>query len=403
MKRFAALLTALCATLLTVTSCDWFSPREKDRQVLLIYFAGNNSLTQEGQGDFEDLRGAWLPGQKETDKIVLVYHHFMDRTPALVRLSRDKKGVLVEETIQEYPFSTNSATKETLSAVLNDAEEAWPATRRSLILWSHATGYLPAGYYSDPKDQEPKGPVQWSVPGNTLENDPYAHMVKSFAEDHGTEMELADLRSALSSRHYEFVLFDCCFMADVEVAYELRNVCDYLLFSPTEILSDGFPYETMVQPVFTQKPEEALRTIAQNFMAHYRAMSGVYCSATVSVVRTAGLEPLAAACRPIFQNHQDQILTINRSSIQAYHRFSNQYWFYDLDDFVGRVASDAEYATFLSALHGAVIFKDATDSFLGLTIKHYSGLGSYIPRPSYTVLNNYYKTLQWNKATGLVQ
>ena len=177
MKRFAALLTALCATLLTVTSCDWFSPREKDRQVLLIYFAGNNSLTQEGQGDFEDLRGAWLPGQKETDKIVLVYHHFMDRTPTLVRLSRDKKGVLVEETIQEYPFSTNSATKETLTAVLNDAEEAWPATRRSLILWSHATGYLPAGYYSDPKDQEPKGPVQWSVPGNTLENDPYAHMV----------------------------------------------------------------------------------------------------------------------------------------------------------------------------------------------------------------------------------
>ena len=135
MKRFAALLTALCATLLTVTSCDWFSPREKDRQVLLVYFAGNNSLTQEGQGDFEDLRGAWLPGQKETDKIVLVYHHFMDRTPTLVRLSRDKKGVLVEETIQEYPFSTNSATQETLTAVLNDAEEAWPATRRSLILW----------------------------------------------------------------------------------------------------------------------------------------------------------------------------------------------------------------------------------------------------------------------------
>lgn len=399
MKRILALLL----TLLAVTSCNWFHPQPKDRQVLLLYLAGNNSLTQEGEGDLADLREAWLPGQKETDKIVLVYHHFMDQTPVLARLSRDKKGNLVEETILEYPFNTNSATKETLSAVLADAEEAWPATSRGLILWSHGTGYLPAGYYSDPKDQEPKGAVQWSVPATTLENDPYAHLVKSFGEDHGTEMEMADLRTALSGRHYDFILFDCCLMADVEVAYELRNSCDYLLFSPTEILSDGFPYETIVQPVFTQKAEEAMRTIAQNYMAHYRAQSGVYCSATVSVVRTASLEPLAAACRTIFGNHRDQILTLNRSSIQAYHRFSNQYWYYDLDDFVGRVATDSEYATFIAALNGAVIFKDTTDAFLGLNIKHYSGLGSYIPRPSYTVLNNYYKTLQWNKSTGLVQ
>jgi len=36
-------------------------------------------------------------------------------------------------------------------------------------------------------------------------------------------------------------------------------------------------------------------------------------------------------------------------------------------------------------------------------IKHYSGLSIYIPRSEYTVLNNYYRTLAWNKAAGLVQ
>ena len=67
------------------------------------------------------------------------------------------------------------------------------------------------------------------------------------------------------------------------------------------------------------------------------------------------------------------------------------------------MASDAEYRDFISALDQAVIYKDATDAFLSITIKNYSGLSIYIPRPEYTVLNNYYKTLQWNQATGLVQ
>jgi len=137
-------------------------------------------------------------------------------------------------------------------------------------------------------------------------------------------------------------------------------------------------------------------------MEQYRAQSGQYQSATISLVRSAGLNALAAACKPIFQQHREQILTIDRSKIQPYFRF-NKHWYYDLDDFVGRVATDTEYRTFISALDQTVVFKDATDSFLSIDIKHYSGLSIYIPRPEYTVLNNFYKTLQWNQATGLVQ
>ena len=72
----------------------------------------------------------------------------------------------------------------------------------------------------------------------------YADLVKSFAEDHGQEISLDGLRSAMSGLfHYDFILFDCCLMANVEMAFELWDCADYLLFSPTEILVDGFPYE----------------------------------------------------------------------------------------------------------------------------------------------------------------
>ena len=199
----------------------------------------------------------------------------------------------------------------------------------------------------------------------------------------------------------EYVLFDCCLMGNVEVAYELRNCSDYLVFSPTEILSDGFPYESIMRPLFTLRTEDAMRTVCRSYMEQYRAQSGAYRSATISLVRTADLEALASACRTVFQNHREQILTLNRSGIQPYFRF-DKHWFYDLDDFVGTVATDSEYRSFIAALDQAVIYKDATEAFLSIDIKHYSGLSIYIPRPEYTVLNNYYKTLQWNRATGLI-
>ncbi len=36
-------------------------------------------------------------------------------------------------------------------------------------------------------------------------------------------------------------------------------------------------------------------------------------------------------------------------------------------------------------------------------IKSFSGLSMYMPYPDRNYLNNYYKELSWNKATGLVK
>ena len=241
-----------------------------------------------------------------------------------------------------------------------------------------------------------------------MESDPYADMVKSddtvksFGEENGNEMDLIDLRKALSRFHYDFIVFDCCLMANVELAYELRNVCDYLLFSPTEILTDGFPYDMMMQAIFNQTAESAMRSIAQSYMAHYREYTGIYCSATISLVRTYAIQALAEACQTVFRNHQEQILMLDRSRVQPYFRY-NKHWYYDIDDFVQQVATDSEYQAFNRALNQVVIYRDATDYFLDLEIAHYSGLSIYIPRAEYTVLNNAYKTLSWNQATGLVQ
>lgn len=400
MKRMILLLCAL----LCLTACDRDERLAKDRQMLLVYFAGNNSLAAEGASDYNSIKQNWLPTTRGSEKVMLVFHHFKDETPVLVRLSKDRRGNTVEDIIKEYPFDTHSADARTLETVLADAEAAWPSAHHGIVLWSHGSGFLPPGYYINPQERAKGDPVSEKA-------DPYAFLVKaggdglkSFAQDEeqNIEMDLIDLRKALSRFHYDFIAFDCCLMANVELAYELRNTCDYLIFSPTEIMSDGFPYDVMVQTIFSQQPEAAMRSVAQSFMAHYRSFSGVYASATISLVRTAGMQALANACQTVFRNHQDQILMLDRSHVQPYFRY-NKHWFYDIDDFVQQVADDGEYQAFNRALNQAVIYRDATDYFIDLEISHYSGLSIYIPRREYTVLNNYYKTLAWNQVTGLVQ
>lgn len=399
MKRF---LLFLCLAVCLI-GCESEERMAKDRQVVLIYLAGNNSLSKEVRGDMNDLKSSYLPETKEKDKIVLVYVDSTGHNPVLVRLSRDSRDNAVEDIIMEYPSETNSASALTLQAVIADAEKAWPAAHHGLILWSHGSGYLPPGYFVNPKDQRAFGDRLSTKP------DPYAYMVKSddaiksFAEQDGAEIDIKDLRSALSGIHYDFILFDACLMGDVEVAYELRNSCDFILFSPTEILSDGFPYRSIIKPIFTQQPEAAMRSIGKAYMDYYRSFSYESASATISLVRTAGLEALAVASKPIFQRYHEKILTIDRSRIQPYFRDEKHHWFYDFDDLVMQLATEEEYQSFTRTLDGAVIYRDATEIFIDLPIKHYGGLGIYIPRPEYTVLNNYYRTLAWNQASGLVE
>lgn len=70
-------------------------------------------------------------------------------------------------------------------------------------------------------------------------------------------MNISDLHEALSvAPHFDFMLFDACYMQSVEVIYQLRDRTDYFIGSPTEIPGPGAPYEAVVPALFSQdKPE----------------------------------------------------------------------------------------------------------------------------------------------------
>ena len=122
------------------------------------------------------------------------------------------------------------------------------------------------------------------------------------------------------------------------------------------------------------------------------------------------MDEFAEICKEIFESRREAIAALEGSGlIQRYYQRSYadyHKWFHDLESIVLNCGASAEQISrFKNALAECVEYKAATPSFFGseITISHHSGLSMYLPFKDRTYLNDFYKTLQWNKATGLVK
>lgn len=390
MKKFLKGLLPFTFIILVsiLSSCEKIGIGEEYNRVVLLYLAANNNLSGYAEDNIDALKEGYLPGEKDLD-IMLVYKHLSGSNPELIRLYRDAAGKAVEDVVAVYE-DQNSATPAVLKGVLNKMKSIFPADDYGLILWSHATGWLPEGYYSQTK-----------TPGVFFE-DPYADIVKTFGEDRGTEMEVTELRDAIPYE-FEFIIFDCCFMGGIETAYELRNKAEYIVASPTEILATGFPYDKVIRPMFEYEAD--LSEVCNIFYNHYKAQGTsaptIYNSATIALYDTDHLEELASVCRQIFEGNRDKIAALDRYSVQPYYRFNKDY-FFDLEHFVSKIATPLQLTNFREKLSDVVISKWSTPEFLGIPIVNYSGLSVYIPESVNGELENFYKGFSWNTDTKLV-
>jgi hypothetical protein len=232
-------------------------------------------------------------------------------------------------------------------------------------------------------------------------------------------MNISDLRKVLEDYHFDFILFDACFMQAVEVAYELRACSDYFIGSPTEIPGPGAPYQTLVKSMFAiGSTEKTAIDIAQNYYDFYASKynggkgssnqnwtGGV----SVSVVASAALEPLAVATKNIFTRYLKSETVIALSDIMCYDPLRYPSYYYDIDSFIrsltGGDVDDTDYALWHTAFENAV-------PYFGTTAKNYSayggmfsmenakGLSGYIPKKNLTAINAFYAAYEWYTASG---
>lgn len=354
-----------------------------DRRTVLLYLGTDNNFHSEAAEKIRQLTDSW---NEVIDGNLLIYSDTGDR-PVLVHIYHSRLRGNVADTIETYP-PENSAAPATLTRVLNRTREYRPATSYGLIILSHATGWLPAEMSEPPH-------------------------LKAAIQDKGTDetynyMELSDFADAITYK-LDFIIFDACFMASVEVAYELKEKTGYIVASPAEVLTPGFVYSSMMRHLF--KPEADLTAVAKEFYEYYNNQNDVRRSATVSVIETAGLEALATVCHSAFdtESHKFQRTVdqarhnTNIESIQCF-GFGNQKIYFDSGSYIKQLSPE-RYDDFRVALEKCIVYKANTDNYYSAgtgvlqTIREFSGLSVYIPQPAYLEANEAYKKLKWADRT----
>ena len=353
---------------------------EGDRTVLL-YLAGDNNLSDDGYNNLRSLR----EGMKGVAGRVVIYFDPAGSAPCLMTIKGSDSPVL--DTVAFYE-EEDSADPAVLQRVIGEMKLRYPSDSYGLILWSHGMGWFPVGY---------------SFPGSTSyrrTNQPYIP-TKYFGQDAtlaegrgDSYMEIADLAAALTG-HFDFIMFDACFMASVEVLYELRDKADYFIASPAEIISDGFPYEAAA-PYFWGG-EEDLKQVCREYYNYYanHPIGGSWQSGTLSLVKASELGALAQAA------HQ-AVGSVGESGVGSVWRYPLSRLdlpdvFYDLGDYVNVMGNEDGKAAFREQLARTVVYKVATEKMFGEEIPsdRYSGLSCYIPQSRWQNMNGFYSTLEW--------
>jgi hypothetical protein len=356
------IILSLLVAYLCLSCSNSNTEQESAKRTVLVYMAADNNLIRQARKNIEAMLAAKIPNEYN----LLVYIDSPNDNPYLLKVTKNKI-----DTIKQYNMQ-NSASKQVLKSVINNAFSLFPAENYGLILWSHGTGWLPEGVYDYIKET------------NT----------RSFGKDKNKEMEITDLAEALTE-NLDFIIFDACLMSGIEVLYQLRNKAKIIIASPTETLVAGFPYEKTIPILLTSSPNYG--ELALVFMEHYKNSEGELQSASIAVIDTKQLEPLANLVKVATKNE----FCPNRELIQRYDT-REPALFFDFEDYLEHIISnESDLIALRKQISRAVIYNDFTPYFLDeFPIEKSCGIGIYIPFAN-DALFNPYSSLDWYKDSGL--
>lgn len=342
-------------------------------RTLLVWLAGDNNLYSEVPHKLSAIAEGFSNAEN-ADCRLLVYADRRGYYPQLIEIMPDGN----QSVLETYP-AQNSASPETFSRFLNYMISLAPAKRYGLIVFSHATGWLPQGALENP----------------SLEKKPLS---RTIFDDNGEQMTLAELADALpADTKFDYIVFENCFMGGAEVAYALRNKAARLLVSSAEILSPGFEeiYASSLNRLISPTPD--LSGFAADYYNYRNARSGNHRSATVSVINTSAMQTLAAFTKDIIGTStalDESILT----SLQRFNRHDYTL-FFDLEEYLCALAPD-RVAEIRSTIADAVEYAAATPDFMptyehGFRIHRHCGMTVYIPQSCFRALNAAYEGTEW--------
>lgn len=386
---FLQILSALLL-LPFLTGCSDNKPAPPDEQpaprTVLVYMIANNNLgypyewAQYDLKDIAEMEQSARSGAFGKSRLIVFRHAYVSPGKSEMKLLEVTREGTRE--LKTYTDMASSASEETMNRVIADAKALAPANRYGIVLWSHASGWINTGI-----DTPKATPRSYGYDGTA-----------------DKAMSVTSLANVLNGKGFDFIYFDCCFMAGVEVAYELRDASTWMVASAAELPVNGTPYHLALPYLMPADadPVAAAKATFSHYSDRYDPSAAFdedpdAFGCTFSAIYLPKMENLAKCVKEIY----DEDLT--RTSIGNIQQFAPQtdLWYYcDLDgvisSFEGLNASS--YNLFTNTLHETVQASGATPGLFlqnSFTINSHCGLTTYLPRNEADIDRDNYRKLAW--------
>lgn len=391
----------------TLASCSVKKETEPDenspRQTLLFYFVGT-SLNSHLSNNREAIKAA-LNYDIQGKSRVLVFHQKRSKNQGDIIEMTYKDGLCQEEllTTINLPAKMND---EELGNIFSRMMEYAPADSYSLIIGSHGRGWIPI-------DADPGGSISaWGskrIPTHEemwqIDENPITRFIGDGSSNLENSFDIPTLSKAITSTgvKLEYILFDACFMSNIESLYDLRYNAKYIIGSTCEIMGAGFPY-LKIMPLMLKDYGKSydLKSICETFYLDYKD-DETYPSGAVALIDCSQLDALAKAMKAVNSATKKDY---NLADIQSYERQTNHV-FFDLGDYVNAMCDDnAVKQAFNSQLDKCIVVKYAPTQFYSAfpasnrgicDITSFCGVSTSAPSVLY---RDAYVETAWYKATN---
>ena len=387
-KKLFTLFICTISLAMTFTSCseEAFDPDSVNKQTILVFYPWTGSKSSTGllgylQNNIDSICDGIIDRKGLNNSRVLVFLSDKYNHSTLYDLQYNATTKSVDRVpLKEYE-GASYASAEGIADILNEVKTKASALNYALIVGAHGCGWTYASdwsrypYYARPSVTRPRDN---NFSGIQFGPDPNAPLTRFFGSVSLAEnaMEISTLAEGIreSGLKMQYILFDACYMSNIETAYELKDVTNYMIASGSEIMAAGLPYRSMWSYLNSSTPNySGIVSTSVNF--YKNNSSAPFCN--LAAIDCRQVEKLAGVMKDI--NAENQLLaSVSLDSIQHLDGFRPNL-FYDLE-------------TYVDSLHPSGYLLDQFKNQLKLTIKasdHTDEAYTYIFSPDYIKIKNY--------------
>lgn len=349
---------------MTFTSCseEAFDTDSVNKQTILVFYPWTGSKSNTGllgylQNNIDSICDGIIDRKGLNNSRVLVFLSDKYNHSTLYDLQYDATTKSVNRVpLKEYE-GTSYASAEGFADILNEVKTQADALNYALIVgvhgcgWTYASDWSRYPYYARPSVTRPRDN---NFSGIQFGPDPNAPLTRFFGSVSLAEnaMDISTLAEGIreSGLKMQYILFDACYMSNIETAYELKDVTNYMIASGSEIMAAGLPYRSMWSYLNSATPNySGIVSTSVNF---YKNSSAPFCN--LAAIDCRQVEKLAGVMKDINAEYQLSA-SVSLDSIQHLDGFRPNL-FYDLE-------------TYVDSLHPSGYLLDQFKSQLKLTIK----------------------------------